>query len=83
MRRTQRERIESGMPQRADLDTACRHFADGPISDSRTAARLILFDHLIGGRGQIQRDVRRDPHCGELAQETLRHFRAEGKTMWP
>jgi hypothetical protein len=77
------EQIGSALPQTADIDCSREDFSVGPISDSRTAARLILFDHLIGGRGQIQRDVRRDPHCGELAQETLRHFRAEGKTMWP
>lgn len=40
MRRTQPEQIRSAMPCLTDLNEACRHFADGPLTDSRIAVTL-------------------------------------------
>src|ERR1700682_4008749 len=49
----------SALSSNSDIARCIRHVSKVPISDSRTAAQIILFDHLIGGREQIQRDLSR------------------------
>jgi hypothetical protein len=53
-----------------------------PISDSRTAAQILLFDHLIGGREQIQRDVsRRNAAPQRAGARDITPFPSTGKTV--
>src|SRR5215469_7671641 len=64
----------SGLPSTADMPAVSAHFASGPLSDSCTAAKGILFDYFVGvceqfgqhgeakclGRLEIDRDFKLD-----------------------
>src|SRR5258708_5918951 len=47
-RRFRDVRLMSGLPPTADVSGPGRHFAFGPESDARTAAKRILLNHLAG-----------------------------------
>src|SRR6516225_2467251 len=48
MRRTQREQIESAMPQQADLDESCRQSWNAAIRDADSLADLLLSKPISG-----------------------------------
>src|SRR5690242_15402234 len=47
--------LMSALPPKADMRSADRRVRFGPGADSCTAARSILFDHLVGAAAQRQR----------------------------
>jgi hypothetical protein len=72
MRRTQHEQIQSAMPHRADLNEACRYFADGPRSGSlATSAPLTATIIYIGCLDHEHGKTPISTLAAELGQRTL------------
>ena len=62
-----------------DMWRLLRHVRFVPISNSRTAAQIILFNHLINGREQIQRVVRRNAAPQRVGEREIALLPSTGK----
>ena len=56
--------IPSGLPLGADIVAACGHFAFVPQGDICSAAKEVLFDHLVGECEQRRRHLEAKRPCG-------------------
>jgi hypothetical protein len=57
-RTLKRVHLMSALPPKADIGSTCQDVRFVPIADSRTAAKVPLFDHLVGKRNESWRDFK-------------------------